>query len=109
MAQKIEFDKEIIAATAVDESVGYIDGPLKGEDVVIYVLSGAGVSAGTVSIEEAPNKDYTGTWGVISTVSTTAASSCYPVHFSGVFGSVRVRFDTAITGGTASVRAMVQE
>lgn len=109
MAQSIEFDKEIIAATAVDESTGYIDGPLKGEDVVIYVLTGAGVSAGTIKIEEAPNRDYTGTWGEITSVSTTAASSCYPVHFSGVFGSVRVRFDTSITGGNVSVRAMVQE
>lgn len=100
-------DETLISAQSADETTGYISAPLDGCEVVVYIETGAGVSAGTVKVEEAHDRAYGGTWAQISSVSTAAASTLYAVHFSGAFGSVRVRFDTAITGGTVTVRAIV--
>ena len=104
---KISLAETIISAQSADETTGYIKGPVAGDRVTIYIETSAGVSAGTIKIEEAHDKDYAGTWGEIESVSTTAASTLYVVHFSGVFGALRVRCDTAITGGTVTVRYMV--
>jgi len=103
----VKRDETIISAQSADETTGYINCPLDGTEVVIYIETGAGVSAGTVKIEEAHDRAYTGTWSEINSVSTIAANTLYAIHFSGAFGSVRVRFDTAITGGTVTVRAIV--
>lgn len=106
---KAVFDKEIIAATAADESVGYVDLPFRAGRVTVYVLTGAGVSAGTVKVEQAPNKDYTGTWDEVASISTAAANTCYVAHSGDLHGALRVRFDTAITGGDVSVHAIATE
>ena len=96
--------KTIIDAQSADETTGTIPNPPANRRVTIYIETGAGVSAGTVKIEEAAYAEYAGTWSLIESVSTAAASTCYAVHFESVFGALRVRFDTAITGGNVTVR-----
>lgn len=81
----------------------------RGQHCTIFVESSAGVSAGVVTIEEAHDSAYSGTWSSITTVTTSAASTCTAVHFLGAYGAVRVRISTAITGGTVTVRALVGE
>lgn len=103
----VKLDETLISAQSADETTGYVSSPLQGEQVTVYIETGAGVSAGTVKVEEAHDRAYAGTWAVIQSVSTAAASTLYAVHFSGVFGAVRVRFDTAITGGNVTVRVVV--
>lgn len=95
----------LITAQATDETTGYVTGPVSGY-VTVYIETGAGVSAGTVKIEEAFDRAYAGTWAEVQSVSTTAASTVYVVHIEGAFSALRVRFDTAITGGTVTVRVV---
>lgn len=103
----IKLDETLLTAKSAGGDVGYVSGPLQGERVTILIETSAGVSAGVVKVEEAHNRAYTGTWAEIFSQSTTAASTLYAIHFDGVFGSVRVRISTGITGGTVTVRALV--
>lgn len=78
-------------------------------DVTVYVVAGAGVSAGVVTIEEAHDPDYSGTWAEVTTVTTSAASVCNAVHLSGTYKALRTRISTAIVGGTISTRVVAAE
>jgi len=95
-------DQPLMAAASAQNTAGTID--LKGEPIAItiYVKAGAGVSAGVVSVEEADSADYTGTWSVLATVSTTVASAENAVRVAGPCKAIRTRISTAITGGTVS-------
>lgn len=79
--------------------------PVNGEveNLTVYVVAGAGVSAGVITIEESHDPDYTGTWSSIGTVTTAAASICQAVHLQGTYKALRVRISTGITGGTVDV------
>lgn len=68
----------------------------------IYLV-GAGDIAGAVSIEEAHNKDYAGTWSQIQSVDVGSINdSAIVVHFEGAIAALKVRITTTITGGTLS-------
>lgn len=79
-----------------------------GLEAVVYVTSGAGVSGGVVTIEEAPDKDYAGTWSVIQAITAPAASTTVAAHLTGTYNAVRARISTAIVGGTVGVRLAAQ-
>src|SRR3990167_5315770 len=87
--------------SALDASyeIGMVDGRQMRE-LGIYVVFGAGVSAGQVVIEESPTPGYTGTWANLATVSGAAASRAHAVHVTGVHLVVRIRIASAIVNGT---------
>lgn len=65
---------------------------------------GAGVSAGTVIVETANDRNYAGTWEVIATLASGGAPSSQGanVSYEGPLGFVRHRISVAIVGGTVS-------
>lgn len=72
----------------------------------VYLRSIGVTSGGTVLIEEADwgplEAPYSGTWGVISTISasTFTGGAQLPVHITdSSYGYLRVRISSAITGG----------
>lgn len=81
----------------------------------VYLRSIGTTSGGTILIEEADfasgERMYTGTWGVIATISaaTFTGGAQLPVHISDCsYGDVRVRIGSDITGGgsiTAALRS----
>lgn len=105
-------DRPLIATAASALNSGStIAVDLRGEvhHVTVYVTTSAGVSAGVVSIEEAPSTDYTGTWSVVGTVTTSTASSTSAVHLTGTYKALRTRISTAITGGTVTTHIVAAE
>lgn len=76
----------------------------RATDIVVYIEGSAGVSAGAVTLEEAPTSDYAGTWAPIGSAVTVVASSVLATHISGAYMAIRARLSTNITGGTVTVR-----
>jgi len=74
---------------------------------VIYVIFGAGTSAGTFVVEEAPYEGYTGTWAVIATLAWAAVTSVKSANIQGPHGALRIRCSVAMVGGTADVYVRV--
>ncbi len=72
----------------------------KCRESAVYVVWGAGVSAGSVLIESAHDSTYAGTWAAYSTVSWSAASKVDIVQITGVAYNLRTRIGTSIVGGT---------
>lgn len=73
--------------------------------VTIYVeTSNNTVSAGVVTIEEASDTGYAGTWSKIEDV-TPVQNASIGVHLPDVYAAVRTRISTGVTGGaTVSTR-----
>jgi len=86
---------------------GTIHGPLNGKNVTIYLETSAGVSAGTVVIEEASSDAFAGTWSSIQSFGTTTANASTGIHIPGLFGAARVRISSNIVGGTLTVTSLV--
>lgn len=69
---------------------------------VTFYIEGSGVtSGGTISLETARTKDYTGTWSVLQSVnaSDVNGNAVKSVSFTGNFLAVRGRISSDITGG----------
>jgi hypothetical protein len=99
-------DQPLLSGASLIQAVGAGGVTLGGaRDVTIYVnTSNATVSAGVVTIEEADDAAYAGTWSVIQAV-TPVQNSNIAVHLSGVYKALRTRISTAVTGGaTVSTR-----
>jgi hypothetical protein len=71
--------------------------------VAMYVVFGAGTSAGVVTLETAPNAEWTGTWASLGTATWSAANDVKYVRADGPVGAIRARISTAIVGGTVDV------
>lgn len=65
------------------------------------------ISTGILSLEEAPDVNYSGTWSVIQSVDLTAltAGKTQTVHIIGTMGAFRARISTNVTGAGGSVTA----
>jgi|TARA_R110002110_G_scaffold110087_18_gene274588 hypothetical protein len=75
-------------------------------DLGVYVEWSAGTSAGQLVVEEAWDSSYTGTWSTIGTINWSAVSSTDVYHQTGSFRALRVRVNTAIAGGTITVKGI---
>lgn len=75
-------------------------------DLGVYIIWSSGTSAGQLVVEEAWDSSYTGAWSTIGTVNWSAASSTDVYHQTGSFRALRVRVNTAIAGGTITVRGI---
>jgi len=73
-------------------------------NLTVYVVGGAGVSAGAVTIEEAHDPNFAGAWTILGTAITVVASAvAAPSRFAGTAKCVRARITTPLTGGTGGV------
>lgn len=71
-------------------------------NIVVYLKSTGVTSSGVVTIEEADDENYAGTWSEITTVnaSDVTGGAEVAVHLEvGAYGWVRVRISTVIGGG----------
>jgi hypothetical protein len=69
-------------------------------ETAIYIVWGAGVGSGGVTIESAHDPNYTGTWAPLAVVAWTAASKEDIIQITGVHDAIRTRISTVIGGGT---------
>lgn len=100
-------DQPLLAAATTINSVGAGAVDLAGARGVTVYISGsnATVSAGAVTIEEADDTAYTGTWSAIGSAITVVQNTQTAVHLPDVYKAVRTRVSTAVTGGaTVSTR-----
>lgn len=89
------------AATTGNGAVADFKGLCK--NLTLYVDGSAGISAGAVQLETASDPAYAGTWAAIGSPVTVTASTSKIVQQAGVFGAVRARISTNVTGGTVTV------
>ena len=110
MARPILF-QELTFSAMTQNAIAVFPKVLRGQYVefTVYVEFGAGVGAGKIQVESSfPDltngavKEYGGTWAAVgSTIDWAAASSQKYASITGVFADLRLRIDTAVTGGTA--------
>jgi len=62
-------------------------------------------AAGTVLIESAPYREYSGTWVTEATVTWSAIDKAHRVSINALTGAMRARISSAVTSGTCTVRA----
>ena len=74
-------------------------------EATFYIAFDATAAAGTVLIESAASRNYTGTWVVEGTVNFASASKAHRVSLNMLTGAMRARISSAITSGTVTVTA----
>jgi hypothetical protein len=90
----------VITTGTTINTAGYFDGGVAHQYHSLFVVSGAGVSAGVVAIEVS-NDNVNWLAPATNTVTTSAASTAYSVTVGPLpFQFVRARISTAITGGS---------
>lgn len=70
-----------------------------------YVYFDHTSAAGTVLIESAPSRNYSGIWVVEGTVNWSAIDKAHRVSITALTGAMRARISSAVTSGTVTVRA----
>jgi hypothetical protein len=68
----------------------------------VYVEWGADTTAGSIVVEHAPHKDYTGTWKNLATFNWATAGILDAWLGEGAYGAIRVRVATAVAGAAGS-------
>lgn len=76
----------------------------KANSVTVTATGEGTISGGTVYVEEAATEDYDGTWSELDSFPGTelTGGAQKVLHFSGVFGAIRVRLDSIAGGGSVS-------
>jgi hypothetical protein len=72
-----------------------------------YATFAADVSAGVVTIEEAPSTSYAGTWAPIGTLSFVNGGCATLAQAAGGVLAVRARITTTISGGASPTVTVV--
>lgn len=94
-------------ATAAESKANAAD--LSGaKNIGVYVIFGAGTSAGSVVIETAHDRAYTGAWHTVATIAWSAANKVHYVSNVGPLMALRARVVLA-TGGTVDVHLVATE
>lgn len=75
--------------------------PATSKDFTVYVVGAGTISSGVVTIEEAHDPEYSGTWSSIQavTASDVTGGAVKAYHISGKYRAVRARVSTTIGGG----------
>ena len=95
-----------LSAVSTDETTSTPMPVNSAIDLGVYVEWSSGTSAGQLVVEEAWDSSYTGAWSTVGTINWSAASSTDVFHQTGSFRALRVRVNTAIAGGTITVRGI---
>lgn len=74
-------------------------------DFVIFVDWASGTTAGVITIEEAHDSGYSGTWSSLTTA-TFLADATEGIHLTGVYRHLRARISTTVVDGTVTVRLL---
>jgi hypothetical protein len=99
-------ERDVIVATATDETLGVPIDMRRLSSGVFYIIPNGTVSAGVVTIEEAPYSNYGGTWALITASATLATGVLQAAHLNvaaNAYGWVRARISTAVSAGTVTV------
>lgn len=75
----------------------------------VYVRWGAGTSAGSVILETAPDKDFSGTWSNLTTFTWATVSTIDSFRGTGPFGAIRARIGTTVVTADKGVYVDVWE
>lgn len=82
--------------------------------LLVFITGTGTTSSGVITIEEADDVGYTGTWSAITTVNASDVSGgkTFGYHVAGgggifAFGAIRVRISTTIGGG-GSITAVLR-
>ena len=96
-----------LTAQSTDETLGTAFAvPITSNQLTVFAIANGTVSSGVVTIEEAHDPEYTGTWSSIGTISPTTGA-VLAAHIFSSLAAVRVRISTAIGGGgTVTVKLM---
>jgi hypothetical protein len=78
-----------------------------GRRLLALIQGSAGVSAGAVTLEQAIDPGYTGTWEPLGAAVTVVASTTDSLSVDGPFSVVRARISTNVVGGTVTVVLVV--
>lgn len=97
---KVLYEKVLAAQSADETKSTEVLCAAQTREHTAYVAWSAGCNAGNVVVESAPYKGYTGVWAAIGELPFVAASQVDSYRFTGVFGAVRLRIETAIGVGT---------
>lgn len=68
----------------------------------IFIVGGAGVSAGAVTVESAHDPEYTGTWKTEIAAVTVVAGAVLTVKLVGAYVAIRARISTTVVDGTVT-------
>lgn len=91
--------RKLLSAVSADTAKATMEFSGELQDLTILVVSAADVTGGVVTVSEAHDKDFDGTWSDIDTVTTAAGNRCYALHLQGKFKALKVAVTTEITGG----------
>lgn len=97
-ALKNFYETLLAAGTYLVNSVASFNILGQARNHAVYVVWGTGTTAGQVVVEEAPYKEYTGTWVNLATFDWTAAGKVDVWSSTRAIGAVRTRVVTAIAG-----------
>jgi len=97
-------DHVITAGAAQDTAGGIGSAKTRGHLAwACTVVFGAGTGAGVITVETAPNAEFTGTWHSLGTITWAAANRAHYLRGDGPVMALRARISTAVTGGTCEV------
>lgn len=110
MSSRMRFYKSIasalVALNAVSDELSSPD-LVAVNELTLYIIFGAGTSAGAIQIESAHLSGYTGTWAAEgSPVAWSAENKVHKVSITGASFVVRARVSTLVVGGSVSVFAL---
>ncbi len=76
--------------------------PAQTQRATFYIEGTGTTSGGTVLLEECSDESFAGTWSIIQTITASTQLTgglCLAVHAPAVYGVIRARISSAITGG----------
>jgi len=101
-------DVQLLNAQTVDEKTSEAVDVKGATQVAVYVTGAGTLASGVVTIEEAPERDYAGTWSTITTVAAADVTGGQTIGVHMAAGSsafIRTRISTVVAGGgTISTR-----
>lgn len=68
----------------------------RSKNINIFVRWPTGTSAGSVVLEQAPYKEFAGTWSNLTTFTWATANSIDSFRGTGPFGAIRARIGTTV-------------
>lgn len=98
-------EQNLLTAATTGTGTAY-DVLAAAREIKFYVIGSAGVTAGAVTLEEAHDPTYTGTWYPLDTPIDVLNDGVVTRARSGCFRAVRARVTTTITGGSVTVKLM---
>jgi hypothetical protein len=104
MGQRVQHSSTLITAQSAQDTAGVVNRGMvaNAREHTFYAKFTGAVSAGVVTIEAAPDPDYSGTWSSIGTMAFAAGAAKH-LSVTGCHRALRARISTAIVGGTVTV------